>query len=558
MQNAALYYHPEGFDTARAKLMGRQVAGEGFLRGFARHSGVDRFYCHAANEKAARDFAQRIAHHGGTAPVTWIPMLASADLARAGCLFLSDPGLGSFAWRRRASGQRGYSLCGITHTTASHGAMDLIADLLVAPVQPWDALICTSRVVHDTVSTLWRTQAEYLESRFGTKQFALPRLPVIPLGVDAEAYASVPNAEDRARWRAQLGIGDNDIAILFMGRLSFHAKAHPLPLYLALEQVARGLEGPKLHLIQSGWFSNEWIERSFNEAAAALCPSVKVVSIDGRVPETRRTIWSAADIFTSLADNIQETFGLSPLEGMAAGLPVVVSDWNGYRETVRDGVDGFRIPTRMPPAPLGTDLANRYACGIDSYDQYLARTSHFVSVDVPAATWAFQNLVQNPDLRQRMGAAGRARVRDHFDWRVVIGLHQELWRELSEVREHDPESAIPAPGAPPCPTRPDPFAAFASYPSRLLDIEQRLVLAPGASREAMQALRSLAVMKSTDLNFLPVETGEWILAYLARTESATIGEMLDQMPSGYSQSVMRAFACLHKLDLVHFVEGPIN
>ena len=28
---------------------------------------------------------------------------------------------------------------------------------------------------------------------------------------------------------------------------------------------------------------------------------------------------------------------------MAAGLPVVVSDWDGYRDTVRDGVDGFRI-----------------------------------------------------------------------------------------------------------------------------------------------------------------------------------------------------------------------
>ena len=29
---------------------------------------------------------------------------------------------------------------------------------------------------------------------------------------------------------------------------------------------------------------------------------------------------------------------------MAAGLPVVVSDWDGYRYTVTDGVEGFRIP----------------------------------------------------------------------------------------------------------------------------------------------------------------------------------------------------------------------
>jgi glycosyltransferase involved in cell wall biosynthesis len=37
---------------------------------------------------------------------------------------------------------------------------------------------------------------------------------------------------------------------------------------------------------------------------------------------------------------------------MAAGIPVVVSDWDGYKDTVRDGVDGFRIPTFKP---MGSD-----------------------------------------------------------------------------------------------------------------------------------------------------------------------------------------------------------
>jgi glycogen synthase len=60
-----------------------------------------------------------------------------------------------------------------------------------------------------------------------------------------------------------------------------------------------------------------------------------------------------------MSDNIQETFGLTPLEAMAAGLPVIVGDWDGYKDTVRDGVDGFRIPSLMPPAPLGTD---EYCC----------------------------------------------------------------------------------------------------------------------------------------------------------------------------------------------------
>ena len=33
---------------------------------------------------------------------------------------------------------------------------------------------------------------------------------------------------------------------------------------------------------------------------------------------------------------------------MAAGVPVVVSDWDGYRYTVNDGVEGFRVPTLSP------------------------------------------------------------------------------------------------------------------------------------------------------------------------------------------------------------------
>ena len=61
-----------------------------------------------------------------------------------------------------------------------------------------------------------------------------------------------------------------------------------------------------------------------------------------------RCCWAAADIFLSLVDNPQETFGLAPVEAMAAGVPVVVSDWDGYRYTVSDGVEGFRISTLSP------------------------------------------------------------------------------------------------------------------------------------------------------------------------------------------------------------------
>ena len=42
---------------------------------------------------------------------------------------------------------------------------------------------------------------------------------------------------------------------------------------------------------------------------------------------------------------MQETFGLTPIEAMACGVPQVVADWDGYRETVVEGETGFRVPT---------------------------------------------------------------------------------------------------------------------------------------------------------------------------------------------------------------------
>ena len=112
---------------------------------------------------------------------------------------------------------------------------------------------------------------------------------------------------------------------------------------------------------------------------------------------------------------------------MAAGLPLVVSDWDGFRDTVEDGVHGFRIPTVASPPGAGDDLADRYDAGVDTYDVYVGGVSQFVSVDVGAAANALARLITDPELRGRMGAAGRKTARETFDWRHVIARYQDLW-----------------------------------------------------------------------------------------------------------------------------------
>jgi hypothetical protein len=222
--------------------------------------------------------------------------------------------------------------------------------------------------------------------------------------------------------------------------------------------------------------------------------------LDGRVAENRVAAWAGADVFCSLSDNFQETFGITPIEAMAAGLPVVVSDWDGYRDTVRQGIDGFRVPTVIPPAGLGRDLAQRHALGIDNYDMYCGYTCSFVAVDIHAAAQAFIDLFNSPELRTTMGQAGRTRARAVYDWAHIIPAYESLWQELGQIRAH--ESARFAALPHPWPERLDPFFSFQSYASRILTPELRVRRVDTDGRAAQDKLTQLSQLAM--LNFAGV------------------------------------------------------
>ncbi len=549
---AAIYYHPEGYDTSKPKLMGRHAAGEAFLAAYARHGRDPRLYCYAANQAHFADFRTRASPHAGTKDLLWIPFTQPRRIAEPGALFLPGPGLGDQAWQRRQIGDpRRFSIIGITHTTASHQAMDAIAELLLAPVEPWDALICTSGVVRATVERLVDDWAAYFVERGGTPPPMRAQLPVIPLGVDCEALAPVPaDSALRAELRRNHGIGSGDIVVLFFGRLSFHAKANPLPMYLGLEQAAQAT-GRRIHLILAGWFANQAIEEAFREGAQALCPSVGLIIVDGRDPDVRRHIWSAADIFTSLSDNIQETFGLTPLEAMAAGLPVVVSDWNGYRDTVRDGIDGFTAPTVMAAEGSGVHLAYRHAAAIDNYDQYIARSSLAIAVDVEAVAQAYQRLIENEDLRRRMGEAGRRRAMESFDWRHIIARYEALWQELGERRRRAPPEAAARPlRGPARPSRPDPFRLFATYSSFSLGPDVRLSAVPGADAARLAQLCRLKIVSLALDEFGTREECESLLKALAVAGTSDVATLVATHPSARHLVLARTLVWLAKIGLI--------
>ena len=339
-----IYFHPDAYSVNRAKLMGRNVAGNSFLGGYLlnKRSSTERVYAMVADDQHFDAFKSFVESSGQRVEIEAIVPQRLANCSRASTLYYPGPDITQQASFRATVSSFEWSICGITHTTSSSGAMDAITDLITSPIQPWDAVICTSSAVKKNVEVVLQAQVDSLKERLGITKIVLPQLPVIPLGIHTEDFAYT--SEQRARARAALNTDDDTLVVLYTGRLSFHAKAHPLAMYQALENAAQ-VTGKEVVLVECGWHANEYIEKAFAAGAQMVSPSVRVVTLDGRIAENRETAWASADVFCSLSDNIQETFGIVPIEAMAAGLPVVVSDWDGYKDTVRDGIDGFRIPT---------------------------------------------------------------------------------------------------------------------------------------------------------------------------------------------------------------------
>ena len=208
------------------------------------------------------------------------------------------------------------------------------------------------------------------------------------------------------------------------------------------------------------------IKKPFEQGIQALCDTVTVSYVRHGDLEFPDGAWAAGDIFCSLPDNIQESFGLTPVEAMAAGLPVIASDWNGYRETVRDGVDGFLIPTFMPPAEAGEVIAYRYFAGQFTYGDYLGATSQATSVDLTALTESILALAGDRNLRRSMGEAGKRWAQENFEWSRVITSYETLWQELARRRASGNAAASGATSALHHPSRPDPFKMFSGFPTK--------------------------------------------------------------------------------------------
>lgn len=462
MTNSAIFFHPDAVETKGKDIVGRRSAGQSFLRGYLKHLPHDTIQVVVSNRADGQVFDAAVRALGDTRKIEVASLQGGQDFTRFGTVFFPAPGFQNAPWLRQRFGQSSCSLVGITHTVSTRRVIEGLHSLMLDPVYDWDAIICTSNAVHDVVRQQFHHEAEFAKQRFGATRVPQPQLPKIPLGIHAADFTTSDAA--RVSMRDRFGVEDDDCVIMTMGRLTSVEKANPVPLFMALEIQAQKSQQP-LHLWMVGWAARP-AEQDLHEAAAKrYCPSIKVRFIDGREQDIRRDIWSGADIFTLPVDNVQETFGLVPVEAMAAGLPVVIPDWNGFKDTILDGVTGFLVPTRMTAGgqPLGQSLARRFMDGSDGYLQHLSVIQQQTVIDIEAYQQALGVLIEDRDLRKKMGAAGRQHVLINFDWSVVIPQYFALADALEQHRSRaliEPNKAIPI--------EIDPFSLYASYPTNAL------------------------------------------------------------------------------------------
>ncbi len=496
--NIALLYDDDAFvekftvtqpaGPGASGLMGRQVAGKEFLDAYMTHGTWDRLVAVVRARQRADSLLRLCKEHPSSrrrrralsiVEVGEFTARFSSN-PEARLLMLPGPLDDGYAWWRQHDGAGAFALCGVTHTLCSAGAVEQLCRLVTGPYEPFDTLICTSKAVLDMVRAVTGAYAEHLRERHGGAPGTRVAMEVIPLGVNEERFRP-PTPEERAARRRALEVHDDEVAVLFVGRLSHHAKAHPTPTYRGLSRAAR-MTGRKVHLLLAGWAAHPAVRQAFVDGARVLAPNVRVSLLDGTDPAVRFGAWHAADLFTSLSDNIQETFGLVVVEAQASGLPAVVSDWDGYRDLVEGGQTGLLVPTCMLPGATATATA-RLVLGEITYDHFLSESSQAVVVDIGAAAEAYARLIADDGLRRAMGEKARRHAVDHFTWASVIRRYEELWARQQAERQVWVEShgAMRSPAWPAC--YPPVEHSFAGYPARWLSESSVLRTVDGAKGE---------------------------------------------------------------------------
>jgi glycosyltransferase involved in cell wall biosynthesis len=223
------------------------------------------------------------------------------------------------------------------------------------------------------------------------------RIAIVPCGFDPAEFGP----GDRVAARRSLGLAPDERVVLQLGRIVPRKGVDTV--IRATGRLRRDHGLPSRLLVVGG--STRTPDPGREPEFARLCAIAReegvadLVTFIGRRDRAElATFYRAADVFVSTP--WYEPFGITPLEAMACGTPVVGSSVGGIRSTVRDGETGYLVPPNDPDA-----LADRLA-----------------------------RLLSDADTAATFGRAAIRRVNAHFTWRHVAAALSRVYDEVVEER----------------------------------------------------------------------------------------------------------------------------
>ena len=155
-----------------------------------------------------------------------------------------------------------------------------------------------------------------------------------------EEYSIIPNGVDPERFHPDVdplpGLADGRPTMLFVGRF-YRRKGLPI-LLRALPRIAERVPDVRLLVVGDGPQA-PWVKLL---ARRAPCE----VRFLGELPRTEiPRAYRSADLFVAPSTG-SESFGIVHLEAMAAGVPIVASDIEGYAEILDPGREALLFPNR--------------------------------------------------------------------------------------------------------------------------------------------------------------------------------------------------------------------
>ncbi|WP_415715287.1 glycosyltransferase family 4 protein [Maridesulfovibrio sp.] len=321
-----------------------------------------------------------------------------------------------------------FPITGTTHSLSYSNYGSFFLNYLWPGTTGRDCIVTTSTAGKQVVEKYFKHLREGL--CLSEETHPSPQVRRIPLGITpGQIRPAGENIKAEAKLNLGMDSGDERVNILVFGRIAHYSKMDILPLFRAMQKLfIAGLSRDRVRVILAGWLDEG---DDFSNTLAQLGHNMGLeLSIIASPSEERKTdLYRAADIFVSISDNPQETFGLTVLEAGAAGLPVVASDYDGYKDLVVEGKTGLLIETIGPEATPELDLMAPL-CFDNHYHLLMAQQT---AVNTPKLAAALAKLIHDPQLRKDMGMAGAERVRDNFSWSKVIEEHIRLWEELNTV-----------------------------------------------------------------------------------------------------------------------------